>query len=171
MSKVHPDGPGARRASPVQGGPERYEALLEVLEQQAQRAHEGPEHRRRRSYGPILLVVLIGVTAWLWILPPAWLIPPAPEPQPIEAEEAALRFGMYLQAQRIKAYELRHGRLPETLGEAGEGLPGASYRVLGAGVYELTGTTDRIRLTYRSSQPLREWVGAGADVVDEAEIP
>ena len=172
MSKAKPDDPGPRRAAPVQGGPERYEALLAVLEQQAQRAaHDQPVRSRPRPWGSVLLVVLVGVTVWLWVLPPAWLIAPAPEPPPIEEEAAALRFTMYLQAQRIKAFQLRTGRLPEALAEAGQEMPGMGYRVLEDEVYELTGATDRVRLTYRSSEPLGEWVGPGADVVNEAAIP
>lgn len=167
MRKSHPNDPGPRRAAPVQGGPERYEALLEVLEQQAQEAaHEVRVRGPRRMYQAFLVAILLGLTAWLWLLPPGWLVPPPPEPQPIAQEEAALRFGMYLQAQRIRAFEIREGRLPETLTEAGQGLPGVAYTVLGPDLYQLTGTTDRLQLTYRSDQPLREWVGSGADVVD-----
>lgn len=86
-------------------------------------------------------------------------------------EEASLRFAMYLQAQRIKAFQQGAGRLPRELAEAGQPLPGMSYRPLSAGTYELEGATDRVRLTYRSDTPLREFLGTGADVLDESVIP
>lgn len=169
------DAGSRRQAARVEGGVDRYEALLEVLEQQAERA-DAEDRRPRRGdrssrWKVSALVALLALTAWLWILPPAWLVPPPPAPPPIAEQEAALRFGMYLQAQRIRAFQLREGALPVTLEEAGEPLPGMSYVLVAPGVYELTGRTDEVRLTYRSDMPLREWVGAGADVVDEGLIP
>ena len=175
-SPTPPNDPGSRRrAAPVTGGADRYEALLEVLEKQAEQAKERggrpPEQGGSSRLKIGLLVVLLAVTAWLWIMPPAWLVPPPPPPQPIQQEEAALRFTMYLQAQRVRAYQLEHGSLPETLAEAGQAIPGVDYVLLGPGLYELTGSTDRLRLTYRSDEPLRDWMNTGATAVDDAGAP
>lgn len=167
---------GSRRPpAQVEGGADRYEALLQVLEQQAERAGDD-DREARYGHAPdrwkiAVLVALLALSIWLWVLPPAWLIPPPPAPRPVAEEEAALRFGMYLQAQRIRAFELREGVLPVTLDEAGEPLPGMSYTLVAPGIYELTGRTERVRLTYRSDTPLREWVGPGADVLNERLIP
>jgi hypothetical protein len=94
-----------------------------------------------------------------------------PPPQPLAQEEAALRFTMYVQAQRIKAYQEEHGQLPGTLDEAGPPLPGMRYTVLHPDLYQLTGQTDRLTLTYRSDLPLQEFVGSGADVINEDALP
>lgn len=176
MNPETPDAEGPRRrASSVSAGSDRYEALLEVLEQQADLAAHDSHQRPRRSrtgwFKGASPVLLLGASVWLWVLPPAWLIPPPPPPQPVAEEEAALRFTMYLQAQRIRAYELEHGLLPESLVAAGQSLPGMTYVMLGPDLYELTGTTERVRITYRSDEPLREWVGSGADVLDESMLP
>lgn len=172
MSRTNPaDRGSSRRAGPVQGGADRYEALLEVLEQQAARVPDEdgpPPGRRGRS---VAVAVLAVITAWLWLMPPTWLVPPAPPPRPLAEEEAALRFTMYLQAQRIRVYELEHGELPATLTDAGEPAEGLSYDVLAPGLYELVGTTDRLRLTYRSDEPLRDWATGGAPLVDERVLP
>lgn len=174
MTQPAPDGPGSRRrAAPVHGGGDRYEALLEVLEQQADRAQREEKTQRGSGLpaGSIVLLVLVLLTAWVWIIPPAWLVSPPPAPVPVQEEEAALRFGMYLQAQRIRAFELAHGALPESLAEAGPSLPGMRYVIVEDGIYELSGSTDRVRLTYRSSDPLREWVGSGSELMAPAALP
>lgn len=172
MTIRSPDDPGSRRRPhAVNGGVDRYEALLEVLEQQAERASHEPGAPVRSHGGRwrgIVLAVLVGVTAWVWIAPPAWLVPPGPGPAPIEEEEAALRFRMYLQAQRIRSFELSRGRLPATLEEAGEAAEGLEYELVAPGIYALTGETERLRITYRSDAPLKEWVGSGGAILDGA---
>lgn len=167
-----PRDPGSsRRAYTVPGGTDRYESLLEVLEAQAERADADARRSRRgkgRARGRLklgLLATLVAVTVWLWVLPPAWLVPPPPAPPTAAEEEASLRFGIYLQAQRIRVYQLEHGTLPATLEAAGPPVPGMSYAVVAPGVYELTGETERVRVTYRSTEPLREWVGPDVELL------
>lgn len=160
----------------ISGSGDRYEALLEVLEHektQAARADAQDEadrrerRARRMPYWPV--AALLVITAWLWIFPPAFLRLDPPPPQPVEQEEAALRFTVYIQAQRIKAFRQANGRLPRTLEEAGEPLPGMRYTVLQPGLYQLTASTDRMTLTYRSDLPLEEFVGSGADLFEAAQ--
>jgi hypothetical protein len=173
-----PNSESSGRSHHISGAGDRYEALLEVLEHeksQAARSRALEEAERQRAkerrppYWPV--AVLLVLTVWIWIFPPAFLRMEAPQPQPVAEEEAALRFTMYVQAQRIKAFRLENGRLPETLGEAGPPLPGMRYTVLHTDLYQLTGETDRVTLTYRSDLPLQEFVGSGADVIDETELP
>lgn len=162
----------------IGGAGDRYEALLDVLEHEKTQAardralEEAERQMRKQQSGPYWPVgVLLIITAWLWLFPPAFLRLDAPEPQPVAQEEAALRFTMYIQAQRIKAFRLESGRLPEDLEEAGQPLPGMRYTVLHQALYQLTGATDRVTLTYRSDLPLQEFVGSGADVIDEDDLP
>lgn len=171
-------GPGSGRPPAGGGADDRYEALLEVLEHdkaQQQADRELEERQRKRGRGsrvPIWLpVVLLGLVAWVWLFPPSFLSPEPPPPQPIEQEEAALRFAIYVQAQRIQAFRDQHGRYPETLDEAGPPLEGMRYIRLRPDLYQLTGTTDRVTLTYRSDLPLSDFVGSGADVLDEDRVP
>ena len=55
-----------------------------------------------------------------------------------------------------------------TLDEAGEAPEGMEYELVSPGIYALTGETGRLRITYRSDAPLREWVGPGATILDGA---
>jgi hypothetical protein len=41
------------------------------------------------------------------------------------------------------------------------------YVKLTDALYQLTGKTERVVLTYRSDLPLREFVGSGAEVLDD----
>ncbi|MGK7312022.1 MAG: hypothetical protein ACN0LA_07245 [Candidatus Longimicrobiales bacterium M2_2A_002] len=161
----------------ISGGGDRYETLLEVLEHEKTQAArssalEAAERQkragRRTPYWPV--AVLLAITAWLWIFPPAFLRLDPPPPQPVGQEEAVLRFTVYVQAQRIKAFRQANGRLPETLEEVGEPLPDVRYTVLQPGLYQLTGSTGRVTVTYRSDLPLEEFVGSGADVLGAVEV-
>lgn len=165
-------------AHDVSGAGDRYEALVEVLQHQESQAERDREReyeqlrRRLERAGPPLWAagVLLLVTAWLWLLPPAFLRIDPPEPQPIEQEDASLRFAMYVQAQRIKAYREATGRYPTRLEEAGPPLPAMRYTRLNDDLYQLTGETDRLTLTYVSDLPLKDFVGPGAYVIDESNL-
>lgn len=170
---------GSSDGHAITGSGDRYEALLDVLEHEKtqaarDRALEEAERqkRKRKQGGPYWLVaVLLAISAWLWLFPPAILRLDPPAPQPVAEEEAALRFTMYVQAQRIGAFRQENGRLPETLDEAGPPLPHMEYTILNSGLYQLTGATERVTLTYRSDLPLPDFVGSGVDVVDVEAIP
>lgn len=161
----------------IKGGGDRYETLLEVLEQQAAQEREVRELearsrvRKRESRVPWwVAAVLLVATGWIWLFPPSFLRVDQPPPQPLAREEAALRFAIWVQAQRIEVYRRAEGELPAALEEAGPPLPGMSYVRLSPGLYQLTGSTDRQALTYRSDLPLEEFVGEGADVLDESRL-
>lgn len=170
----------SRNTHDISGTGDRYEALVEVLEHQAsqserdralelERLRRNRERRSPRTYW--VLGVLLLLTAWLWIFPPGFLRVDPPPPQPIEQEEAALRFAMYVQAQRITAHRLETGEYPARLEDAGPPLPAMRYARLAPDLYQLTAETERLRLTYRSDLPLDEFVGSGAGVLDGLDRP
>lgn len=167
-----------QHAHDISGAGDRYEALVEVLQHQESQAErdrerESEELRRRLERdGPPWwpVAVLVVVAAWLWLLPPGFLRIDPPEPQPIEQEDASLRFVMYVQAQRIKAYREETGRYPARLEDAGPPLPSMRYTRLSDDLYQLTGETDRLTLTYVSDLPLEDFVGPGAYVIDESKL-
>ena len=167
-----------RDAHDISGAGDRYEALVEVLQHQTSqaandRAREQEQLRRSQEQRDTpwwLVGVLLLLTAWLWIFPPGILRVDQPPPQPVAQEEAALRFTIYVQAQRIKAFREETGRYPDRLEEVGPPLPGMQYARLAPSLYQLTAVTDRLTLTYRSDLPLEEFVGSGATVIDESEL-
>lgn len=166
----------SRNAHDVSGSADRYETLVELLEHENRQAAADRERereleqlrlRRDRSGVPYWVAgVLLLLTAWLWLFPPAILRLDPPTPQPIEREESALRFAIYLQAQRLEGYHQEVGEYPLQLEEAGPALPGMRYLRLAPQLYQLTAGTDRLVLTYRSDLPLSEFLGSGVEVLD-----
>lgn len=172
----HFGAPGDVRHHDVTGTGGRYELLQEVLERQQaqQRQDEQREAALRVSSSgrraPLwLLPLLVAVALWLWLVPPAVLQVDAAPTQPIEEEEAALRFVMNAQALRIEEFRRRNGRYPTTLDEAGPPLPGLHYTRLQDGLYQLTGLTERLTLTYRSDLPLDDFASAAGPAGDGLE--
>jgi hypothetical protein len=174
-----PSTPGTSEPVDITSTGDRYETLLQIMEQQSARAardradeeRELKRQRRRPSRVPPWATILLAIaTLWIWLFPPAALRVDPPPPPPIEEETAALRFTMYLQVQRIRAFQEANDRLPVRLEEAGPPLPAVEYHRLSDDLYQLNGATDRVLLTYRSDLPLDEFVGAGADVVDVGRL-
>lgn len=153
----------------VTGSGGRYDILREVLERQQAQEMEDEEREsvQRASSGgrraPLWLLPLLAATAaWLWVSPPSVLRVDAAAPQAIEEEEAALRFVIRAQALRIEEFRRQTGHFPVSLDEAGPPLPGLRYTRLQDDLYQLTGSTDRLTLTYRSDLPLEDFAPTGA---------
>lgn len=171
------DEPTARSSDThhISGGGDRYEALAELLEHEAAQAARDREQeaewlrRRRETTRPpyLALTVLVLLTGWIWLFPPGFLRVDPPPPPPIQEEESALRFVMYVQAQRLEAYHRANAEYPARLEEAGPPLPGMRYTRLADDLYQLNGVTERLTLTFHSDLPLRDFVGAGAGVLDQ----
>lgn len=138
--------------------PRRLEALAEVLEQEAARArYRPPPARAERRHGRLLAaLILLGLSLWLLLFPPAWLSS-APPQQPVEQEAASLRLIVYLQARRIEAYRREHGRLPVDLEEAGPSWELVRYQPRAGGGYTLQASGDRGTVVYDSGEPLEPW--------------
>lgn len=136
------------------------ESLQEAIEHPARRAsdlkHERETSRqevvqRRRRGAGILLLLTWGVLGWLWLAKPEFVFSPSlgqAEGARFSAEEG-LRYGMYLQAARIREFQAEHGRLPASIAEAGEAEAGLEYVVEG-GRWTLRGTADGTELELTS---------------------
>ncbi len=146
---------------PLSDDAERAALLTAVLRSQALNAIRWDTEPPRRTSTPVKVAaaILVLLAGWLWISPPGWLQPAPPPPVSPQVQEAGLRLAMYIQAQQIEAFRLRRGRLPDVLWETGEPLPGMIYQRLNAREYRLTGFTEAMALTYRSTEPLAQFVG------------
>lgn len=148
---------------PPPGGRERYDVLQEFLEQHAEAAEQYA--RERLAPAPtgrgrvVALVVLVAVFTVVWWKGDAWLGPTVPPKPTVTQLDAGLRTGLYLQAQRIKAYQLRTGHLPDRLDEAGPPLPGIRYEKIDKDTYRISGQNGGVTLGYRSDEPLSELLG------------
>jgi hypothetical protein len=158
-SRPHSD---VRNPGPLGAGREHHDALLEVMQQHADATRKsqrlpGPEERGRGRVVVLILLVLAFV-ALLW-QGDSWLGPKPPPAETPRQVENALRLGMYLQAERIKAYRIHTGQLPDKLDDAGPPVPGIRYHKLDDGTYEINGRNGPVTLTYRSDQPAVRLIG------------
>ncbi len=145
-------------------GEEAADAVAAVLKHAAAKdaaARDKPRPKKQPKWMLPLGINLAVFAVYLLIAPPAWVnVHPIEGPPPAQ-QEKSLRLAMYLQAQRIEAYRLQHGALPDSLPEAGSVTPGVSYNRIG-GSYQLVGTNGKATLEYDSSQSLQDFVGDAA---------
>ena len=151
---------------------ERDAALAAVLRHEAEMAEKEEAYRERveRKHGWGVRHIALGVSTvlalWAWIFPPGIIqIEPVP-PQPLHQEEAALRLAVYFQAQRIEQYRADNGRIPAALADAGPAFRGMEYIRLTDTHYRILGRTDRLAVSFASTQDARDWVGPGSGALD-----
>lgn len=160
------DEPSSRRSvpRPPHGGRERYDVLQEFMEQHAEtldgHAGQPPASRARHRARIAVLAVLVAMFALAWWKGNDWLGPVLPSKPTISQVDGVLRLSLYLQVQRIKAFEQRTGHLPGRLDEVGPALPGILYEKLDARTYRITGRNGDVTLTYRSDQPIGKLLDA-----------
>jgi hypothetical protein len=116
------------------------------------------EIRRKKTVRLVALGVVLTIVLVLAFAPPAWILPPA-QPTPTAAErEAGVRFAIFLQAQQIERFRGARGRLPSTLEEAGQPVPGVVYLVNSGSTYQLRSVADRA-IGYNSTDSLYAFLG------------
>ncbi len=174
-----PSGEGADDSPPRRDRRAEMAALVRTIQEDVERREEAVAvERRRRSRNRRIVYPALGLALVLNILvlvaPPSWVIPPPPEPPTAEEEELALRLAVYLQGQKLKAYERDNGRFPPDLqavrspGREGEGpFPGVEfqYRTTPRGTFELLGEKGLHRVVYTSIQDPEEFLGGAWGVL------
>ena len=116
---------------------------------------------RERGIGLVAVaVVLAALSAYLWIAPPAMLVPP-PLPEPTAQDVAAgLRMDLYTTALAIGRYQDQHGGLPPDLGALGRDVdPDVTYLTLGDHDYRLIGRRPGAEVRWDSGQPFTDLLG------------
>jgi hypothetical protein len=106
---------------------------------------EPPKPRRALALLALMLVLVVGLAAWV-------LLSRAPEGESPERRARHLRADMVVVARRIVAFRAEHGRSPRALRELGGAPPGIEYRVLNAEEWELRAPRAADTLTLRSGQ-------------------
>lgn len=160
--------------SPSSRGSEAADAVAAVLADQKQRADRRekppPPPKDRRAGMIAVAVVLSGLTVWVWLAPPAFLLPePLPTPGPAQVA-AGLRMDVFAAAASIRRYAEANGRLPATLAEAWpRGAAGTmTYEALPAGAFRLVGRRDGAEVRYHSSEPMADLLRAARPVLEGA---
>lgn len=113
------------------------ESLAEVLQHGmrrqddpalVERLREADARRQRQRLMILFLILGWAFLAWMWLARPAAVFVPLAE-QTAGQEEAELRYGLYLQASRIREFVDEHKRLPASLEEAGDVEAGLTWAV------------------------------------------
>ena len=150
-----------------QGSSEYGDALTDILEDQARRTElrgaAGPKSGRPRLH-PSVPPVLALVSIWLWVFPPAVLIPEVPSIPPAN-QEAGLRMEMFIQVNHILRYVADNGRLPGDLGEVGESSVAVRYVPLDGNTFQLIGQTGDITVDFNSDDPVSDLLGDAMAIV------
>ncbi len=113
----------------------------------------------RRTHVAVLVVCLLswGALVYTWLAKPAWLFPADPAASLTPGErEARLRFGMYLERERVLEFRATHHRLPASLAEAGDVEAGIEYAVRGDSTFVVSAMAGDILLTLDESQSADE---------------
>jgi len=151
---------------------EAYEVALKAGSEREAAAAAAPPPRRRRSPVLILSLVLLGLTlAYLAIARPAWLAINRRIPESAEVQDASLRLGLAMQAQRIRRFQRANGRLPATLAEAGAPTEGIRYEPVPPAAFALHGENGAARLTLRSTDSLDAFVGRSFQIIQRRTAP
>jgi hypothetical protein len=145
---------------PRASGEETRDALAGVLRDQAERAARQRAEERvvKRSPLParVAAILLLPLTLWIWIHPPAFLRP-APIAPPPRIVEAGRNMDLYLAALQVNDYLEVNGHLPTTLNDAleeGDDAGDVVYQTLSAARYRLSVTRGGVVTTYESTDDL-----------------
>lgn len=149
------------------------DALSDVLKDQKRRdelrSTATPKARRARVH-PSIPPVLALFSVWLWVFPPAALIPEVPT-IPQATQEAGLRMEMWIQLNNIQRFITDNGRLPGDLDEVGERPDGVQYRRLSDGVFQLSGKAGQVSVDYTSTEPVDALVADAMAIVTGTSTP
>ena len=155
------------------GSGEYGDALTDILNDQARRnelrSAAGPKSGRPRLH-PSVPPVLALVAIWLWVFPPAALVPEVPSIPPAN-QEAGLRIEMSIQVNNILRYAADNGRLPNDLGEVGDNPAALQYVSLGGNAFQLTGQSGDIKVDFNSNDPVSDLLGDAMAIVSGAVSP
>lgn len=170
MGETPIDGPDSQGSAPG-SSPSAYQeygdALSDILKDQARRtelrAREGPSSGPRRI-PPAIPPALALFSIWLWMFPPAALIPDVPFISPV-SQEAGLRMGMYMLRNDIQSYVSEHGRLPTDLRDVGDGPESIGYMRLSGNVFQLSGRAGDITVEYTSTEPVEDLLANSIAVI------
>lgn len=131
-----------------------YEIAQSITTEQSKAAQPKPAVDRGPLLRTINAALAVGVAAWMFLAPPAWLPQRTPDRRSPQQRELGLRLVLAMEAARVTAFRDLEGRLPETLTEAGVEARGLRYTVIDDRHFTLSATEGLASVTYDSAQPL-----------------
>jgi hypothetical protein len=135
-------------------------------------SHQQTATSRRRLLGsPYTVTLAVVLFVYVFFFPPGWLTDPEPaRPIPPQQVDQALRFTLYVQAQKVEWYRSETGRLPDSLDEAGRIREKIDYTRRGEDAFDLAAEDRGQVLVYSSEVPAREFLGDAADFLDRETL-
>ena len=120
---------------------------------------------------PAVALVLVPITVWLWVAPPAALGPrPTPEVS-VERRAVGVKAEMVLLAKRLAAWSAENrGELPADLAEAGEERGDIRYLRLTASTYRLRADVGTLTIDYNSTESLEEFFAEARILIERGEL-
>lgn len=148
------------RRSPEPSRDEVADLIRSIEENEVARSGRAPL-RSKKGVSPVwyavLLLAIVG-NAYLWLARPAWVFGGSEAGAGTVDVEGRLRYQVYMQAARIEAYRRAQGQLPGTQDELGGVPEGIRYVRTGPESWELTGESGDVRVTYRSSDAMEDFL-------------
>ena len=142
--------------------------VTEIMEEARKNAEEPAPSKSRFIHSYVAAALVFAMCAWVWIAPPAWLIPRPVAAPSREYREASTRVALALHAQRIEAYRASHGRLPRTKQEVGILSDQIDYDRADSLTFELASRVDGQPVTYKSSQPRDRYLAEAMTALSRA---
>jgi len=121
--------------------------------------------RGRLVAAAIVCVPLLAICIYSWIARPELIWGPRAGSVPAARQDANLRFGMFLLAQRVKSYRKKEGAFPSSIAAVGSRLPGVTYALVSDSVFELRAMEQGKRIVYRSDEPGSRFLNGAAKVI------
>lgn len=141
-------------------GQEAAEAVAAVLKHAAEKdkaAQARPAPRKQPRWMLPLGINLAVLAVYFLVFSPSWLVINPIEGPDLVAQTVDLKKALWFQAQRVEAYKIKFGRLPEQLADAGSPTPGVQYVRQGDG-YRLVGMIGEAPVIWDSA-------GSNAEIV------
>lgn len=115
----------------------------------------------------VVTLILLATAGGVWAWQPPFLAPPEPPLRTPEQVEAALRFAVTLQAERLLQRRTENRRVPDFLREAGDTLPGLVYQRPDGGSFTLEARSGDVTVRYDSRSDLENFLGDAPLVLAE----
>ncbi len=130
-----------------------FDGVVNREREKALESRSRPVARRTHIVVLVLCVISWGTLAYTWLAKPAWLFgPDASATISPREKETRLRFGMYLERERVLDFRRNKHRLPSGLEEAGDVEQGIEYQVSGDSSFVVSAMVGGVLLTLNESQ-------------------